>query len=124
MRLSKIGNQEGGAYSPYVVSKGMMYISGQLPIRDGEDTAVPGGIGPQTRQVLEQVERLLAMEGLGRDSVVMCRAYLEDVSMWAEFNRVYAEFFRGHKPARIAVAVGPMDFGACIELEAIAELPD
>ena len=100
-----------------------MYISGQLPVTAGAAEVVPGGIKAQTLCVLESMEALLKEEGLDRNSVIQCRAYLTDIGLWDEFNQVYAGFFGGHRPARAVIPVGPLLFGCNIELEAVAELP-
>ncbi|WP_238528351.1 RidA family protein [Acetonema longum] len=39
-------------------------------------------------------------------------------------NEVYAEFFGGHKPARIVVPVSELHFGCMVEIEAIAEVDE
>jgi len=116
------GGQPNASYSPYIVSGKTMYISGQLPIRGGVMEAVPGGIKAQTLCVLESMEALLAQEGLDRNSVVQCRAYLTDIALWYDFNEVYCEYFGSHRPVRAVIPVSPLLFNCNIELEAIAEL--
>ncbi|WDV44433.1 RidA family protein [Clostridiaceae bacterium M8S5] len=109
-------------YSPYVISGDMMYISGQLPIKDGVLKAVEGGIRQQAKQVLKNMYNLLKEEGLTKKNVVMCKAYITDIKYWEDFNEVYAEFFGDHKPARVVIPISPLSFGCNIELEAIAEI--
>jgi enamine deaminase RidA (YjgF/YER057c/UK114 family) len=40
---------------------------------------------------------------------------------WDIVNRIYAEFFGTHKPARVVVPTGRLHFGCLVEIEAIAE---
>ena len=115
--------QPNAAYSPYIISGSTMYISGQLPIKGGVMEAVSGGIKMQTLCVLENMEALLKQEGLDRNNVIQCRAYLTDISLWDDFNEVYCAFFSDHRPARAVIPVSPLLFYCNIELEAIAELP-
>ena len=46
------------------------------------------------------------------------------MSMWDEVNRIYAEFFGEHKPARVVVPTRNLHHGVMIEIEAIAEVPE
>ncbi len=111
-----------GHYSPGVVSNGMLYISGQLSI-DPDTRSIPsGGLETQVQQALVNLDRVLREAGLSRDSVVLCRVYIADIEGWDIVNKVYAEFFGTHKPARVVVPVGRLHFGCLVEIEAIAEL--
>ena len=111
-----------GHYSPGVVSNGMLYISGQLSI-DPDTRSIPsGGLETQVQQALVNLDRVLREAGLSRDSVVLCRVYIADIEGWDIVNRVYAEFFGTHKPARAVVPVGRLHFGCLVEIEAVAEL--
>ncbi|QQO09427.1 RidA family protein [Breznakiella homolactica] len=110
-----------GHYTPGIVSNGMLYISGQLSI-DPDTRKVPdGGIEEHAALALRNLDRVLAAAGLGRGSVVQCRIYLQDIDQWDAVNRLYAEFFGDHKPARIVIPVGKLHFGCLIEMEAVAE---
>jgi 2-iminobutanoate/2-iminopropanoate deaminase len=112
----------GGHYVPGVISNGMLYISGQLPV-DPETGVVPeGGVSAQARMALANVERILLAAGLSRENVVQCRVYVPDVEYWDEVNAVYAEFFGAHKPARVVVPSRDLHGGALVEIEAIAEM--
>jgi len=111
-----------GHYSPGVVSNGMLYISGQLSIDPDTRRLPEGGLEAHARQALANVDRVLREAGLGRDSVVLCRVYIADMEGWDIVNRVYAEFFGTHKPARAVVPVGRLHFGCLVEIEAVAEL--
>jgi enamine deaminase RidA (YjgF/YER057c/UK114 family) len=52
--------------------------------------------------------------------VVQCTAYIVDVRNWPEFNRVYADFFGGHRPARAVVPVPELHHGFLVELQMVA----
>lgn len=110
-----------GHYSAGVLSNGMLYISGQLSI-DPITRALPeGGIEEQARLALANVDRVLKEAGLGRECVVQCRIYVTDLGHWEAVNRVYAEFFGAHKPARAVVPVAALHYGCLVEIEAVAE---
>lgn len=111
-----------GHYTPGVISNGMLYISGQLSVDPDTREVAQGGIEEHARLALRNVERVLQAAGLTRESVVQCRIYVTDIEDWDAVNRVYAEFFGAHKPARVIVPVGRLHFGCRIEIEAIAEV--
>jgi enamine deaminase RidA (YjgF/YER057c/UK114 family) len=48
---------------------------------------------------------------------------LADISEWAEMNRVYVAYFPLHLPARSAMGVSGLVFGARVEIECLAMLP-
>ena len=98
----------------------MAYVSGQLPI--GPDGPLPpdADFERQARQVLANVRE--AVEGAGSDlsRVLKCTVYVSDIADWPEFNRLYAEMFGEHRPARAVVPVSPMHYGYRVEMDAIA----
>lgn len=110
-----------GHYSPAVISRGMVYVSGQLPI-DPDTKQIPAGIEAQTRLALANVERMLSACGSTKGDVVLCHVYVSDIADWDSVNAVYAAFFGNHKPARVVVPTRELHHGAKVEIEAMAEL--
>lgn len=115
--------QPAGHYSQAVVHEGLVYVSGQLPIlpetgplRSGEPLP---SIQDQTRQVLKNLEEILSAAGSGLNRVLKTTVYISDISLWPEVNRIYAEIFGDHKPARAVVPVNELHFGYQIEVEAV-----
>jgi 2-iminobutanoate/2-iminopropanoate deaminase len=99
-----------------------LYLSGQL----GTDSAgrlVPGGIGPETRQTLENIRAVLERAGGTMDDVVKCTVMLADMSDWGAMNREYVTFFPRKLPARSALGASGLALGARVEIECIAVLP-
>lgn len=111
-----------GHYSPGILSNGMLYISGQLPINPDTGMVEPGGLEEQASRALANIERVLQAACLGRENVVQCRVYITDIANWDAFNRIYACFFGAHKPARAVVPVPNLHHGCLVEIEAIAEV--
>ena len=113
-------SKPGGHYSHVVVHRGIAYVSGQLPI--GPDGPLPpdASFERQARQVLENVRA--AVEGAGSDlsRVLKCTVYVNDIGDWPEFNRLYAEAFGEHRPARAVVPVSPLHYGYRLEMDAVA----
>ena len=120
--LPKQVSENRGHYAPGIISNGMLYISGQLSVDPDTGRVAEGGIEEHTRLALRNVERILKEAGLARDSVVQCRVYITDIDLWDQVNRAYAEFFGGHKPARVVVPVPRLHFVCLVEIEAVAEV--
>ena len=55
----------------------MVFVSGQLGL-DGNDEIVAGGIGPETRQCLQNLKAVPAHAGAGLDDVTMVNVYMKD----------------------------------------------
>lgn len=113
-----------GHYTAGVISKGMLYVSGQLSIDPDTREVAKGDIKDHTRLALDNVDRVLKEAGVTRNDVVFCRVYTSDVKYWGPINEVYAEFFREHKPGRVVVSTTELHFGCLVEIEAIAEMPE
>ena len=110
----------GGHYSQALVANGFVFVSGQLPIKPGGGREIPAGIEAQTRQALFNVDAILRAANSGLDRVVSVTVYVTDISNWPEVNRVYADVFGQHRPARV-VAVSPqLHFGSLVEIQAVA----
>ena len=74
----------------------------------------------QAACVLDNLDAILRASGSSPSRVISCRVYVDDVENWPEFNRLYAAYFGGHKPARAVVPVPGLHYGLKLELEAIA----
>ncbi len=111
----------GGQYSPAVIANGFVYVSGQGPIRP-EDGGMPDGFAEQVRQTLRNLATVLGRAGATLSDVVKVNAFLADVTRFAEFDRVYREFFQDEPPAR--TTVGAQLVGIQVEIDGIAVLPE
>jgi reactive intermediate/imine deaminase len=99
---------------------GFVFVGGQVA-RD-ETGILTGGIETQTRQTMRNVAQALALAGCTLEDVVKTTVWLEDARDFAEFNRVYGEFFRGNKPTRSTIQ-GRNMVGTKVEIEVIAYKP-
>jgi reactive intermediate/imine deaminase len=110
----------GGHYSHVVVHRGVAYVSGQLPIAPDGPLPADATFERQARQVLANVRA--AVEGAGSDlsRVLKCTVYVTHIGDWPEFNRLYAEVFGEHRPARAVVPVSTLHYGYRLEMDAIA----
>lgn len=102
----------------------LLVLSGQIGAKPGTTAVVAGGIEPETRQVLANIDASLKRRGLGMQSVVKCTVMLADMKDWPAFNAIYATYFKkGRYPARSAMGVNGLALGAKVELECWAYSP-
>lgn len=113
-----------GHYVPGMISKGVLYVSGQLPMNHETGVMENGDIADQARRALHNVELVLKAAGTAKEMVTMCRVYIPDMDLWDEVNDIYAEFFGDHKPARVVVPTRNLHHGVLVEIEATAEMPE
>lgn len=107
--------------SPAVRAGDFVYVSGQVPV-DAEGQIVAGGIEAQTRQVMANIEAVLALAGATLDDVCKTTVWLEDARDFGAFNRVYMGYFPGGKPARSTVESRLM-IAAKVEIDVVAYRP-
>lgn len=112
-----------GPYSQGIAAGGFLFTAGQVPLDPATMTLVEGDIAAQTSRVLENLSAVLAASGCSLSNVVKTTVFLADLGDFAEMNRVYAERFGAHRPARSTVQVAKLPAGARIEIEVIARLP-
>jgi 2-iminobutanoate/2-iminopropanoate deaminase len=120
--VPKLSGVEPGPYpfSQVVEANGLVFLAGQVGDAPGTHGAVPGGIEPETRAVLDNVGRLLKAVGLGYNDVVRCTVYLRDFGDFAAMNAVYREYFPTDPPARATVGVTALAADYAIEIEVTA----
>jgi 2-iminobutanoate/2-iminopropanoate deaminase len=112
--------QPAGHYSQAIEHKGIVYVSGQLPIHPGNHSKHVGSIEAQTEQALSNLEAILKAAGSSKDRVLKVTIYVSDIALWDRVNAVYARFFGDHKPARAIVPTRELHFGFQIEIDALA----
>ena len=109
-----------GPYSQAILVGGMLYTSGQIALRP-DGTMVEGGVAEQTRQVLSNLSAVLEAAGGTLNDVIKTTIYLAEMEDFITVNRIYAEFFGDHRPARSTVAVKTLPKGALVEIDCIAQ---
>ena len=122
--ISKVQTEKApaaiGPYSQAVVIGDLVFTSGQIPINP-ETGAIEGAtIKEQAHQVCKNLKAVLEAAGSSLDKAVKTVCFLKEMSDFAEFNEVYAEYFTG-KPSRSCVAVKEIPKGVLVEVEVIAE---
>ncbi len=107
-------------FSKVVEAGGLVFLAGQVGDAPGVPGPVPGGIGAETRAVLDNVGRLLHAVGLDYPDVVKATVYLVDFDDFAAMNAVYREYFTAEPPTRATVGVTRLAGDFRIEIEVVA----
>jgi len=100
----------------------ILYLLGELGAKPGTLDLVPGGIGSETRQTLENIQATLHANGSDMSKVVKCLVMLADINEWPAMNDVYRTFFSAPYPARSALGASGLALGARVEIECMARL--
>ncbi len=109
-----------GPYSQAIVVGGWVFISGQIPINPLTGELVKTPFREAVKTVLNNVLEIVKSAGGNINNVVKVTVYMKDLSKFTEFNEIYSEFFKEHKPARAVVGVASLPKDADLMIEAIA----
>ena len=109
-----------GPYSQGVISGGLLFLSGQIPIDPQTGAVVDGDISAQTDQVLKNLMAVLKEAKIGPESVVKATVYLADMQDFAGMNEVYARYFGKEPPARTTIQAAALPRAVKIEVDLIA----
>lgn len=111
-----------GPYSQSVAAGGFLFVAGQMGVDASAGKLVEGGVEPQARKALENIQAIVRAAGASMDDVVKTTIFLADFESFKQVNGVYAGFFGGDAPARSTVEVGRLPLNALVEIEAIVSL--
>lgn len=101
-----------------------LFVSGTGPRKRGS-TEIPQGFEAQCRATLDNIQAILAEAGATFDDVVDVTVFL--TNMDADFktmNGIYAEYFKGQRPARTTVEVTKLPTPIAVEIKMVAYLSE
>lgn len=114
-----VSNASGLPFSPGIIAGNTIYVAGQ----EGEDEngkLVAGGIGPETKATLDNIEKILKAGGYDLKDVVNVTVYLADIKDFPEMNKVYKTVVPDPKPARATIQAAALVNNARVEIAVIA----
>jgi reactive intermediate/imine deaminase len=114
-------------FAPYVpgTKRGsLVFTAGQVALDREGKLVGEGDAKAQTRQVLQNLQAVLAEGGATLADVMKTTVYLADIGHFADMNDVYANFFGNEKPARTTVEARLARPEFLVEIEAIAVIAD
>ena len=109
-----------GPYAQGIMVNGLIFCSGQIAINPASGNIDVADAAGQAMQALVNLRAVLEAAGSGLDKVVKTTVFLTDIGDFPAVNKVYAEMFCGHTPARSTVQVARLPKSAKVEIEAIA----
>ena len=113
-----------GPYTHAVVSNGLVFCSGQVPLDPETGELVVGSIGAMTQRCLDNLSLVAEAAGAQLSDAVRMGIYVTDMNTFKEVNEAYAAYFESDAPARSTVAVVALPLGAQVEIDAVIALPD
>lgn len=107
-------------YSHAVRAGDFLFVTGQLAEDPQSGHINQGAIADQTRQVMENLERVLKHTQTGFDRVVMARIFVTDFRYYETVNEVYTSYCKqGHLPSRTTVGVTALAGFGDVEIDLI-----
>jgi 2-iminobutanoate/2-iminopropanoate deaminase len=114
-----------GPYSHAVISNGLLFCSGQVPLDPATGELIDGGVGDQTRRCLDNLATVCSAAGAQLSDAVRLTVYASELAGdWADINEAYGSYFGDGPPARVAIGVAALPKGARVEIDAVVALPD
>jgi len=112
-----------GAYSDGVLVNGFLFVSGQASVDFKTSAFVLGTIEEETIRTLNNIKAIVERAGATMQDVVKCTVHLSDIKDFDRYNKVYAGYFTGIKPARTTVQ-SVLAENIKVEIDAIVKMPD
>jgi len=107
-------------YSPAMKAGNLVFISGQIALRDGE--MVTDSFEAEVKQAFANLAEVIANNGALLSNIVKTTVFLTSIDNLTTMNELYGEFFADHWPARSTVAVAALPRGASFEIEAVVDV--
>ena len=107
-------------FSPATQLGNLLFLSGSGALDPQTHKLVPGPIGNQVRQCLENLKTVLEAAGSSLDKVLKCTVFLTDIADFQAMNAMYHTYFPVNPPARTTVAVKELPGQSPVEIECIA----
>lgn len=111
-----------GAYSDGVLVGGFLFVSGQASVDFKTSAFVLGTIEEETTRTLDNIKAIIEKAGATMDDVVKCTVHLSDIKDFDRYNKIYASYFTGIKPARTTVQ-SVLAENIKVEIDAIVKMP-
>jgi len=109
-----------GPYSQSVAAGGFLFVSGQIALHPASGQLITGDVESETRQVMANIQAILAEAGLDFTSIVKTSIFLKDMNDFARVNEIYGSYFIDNFPARETVQVAALPKNVNVEISVIA----
>ena len=109
-----------GPYSQSVAAGGFLFVSGQIALHPESNQLITGDIESETRQVMANIQAILAEAGLDFSSIVKTSIFLKDMNDFVRINEIYGSYFTDNFPARETIQVAALPKNVNVEISVIA----
>ena len=109
-----------GPYSQAILIKGVLYVSGQIPLNPMNGILEVDSVETATNRVLLNIKSLVEEAGMSLSNIVKCSIFLKNMDDFSIVNSVYATYFSENPPARETVQVAKLPLDVPIEISCIA----
>jgi len=107
-------------FSPATQLGNLLFLSGSGAHDPQTHKVVPGPIGNQVKQCLENLKVVLEAAGSSMSKVLKCTVFLTDIADFPAMNEVYHSYFPANPPARTTIAAKDLPGNSPVEIECIA----
>ncbi|MEE9573849.1 MAG: Rid family detoxifying hydrolase [Candidatus Neomarinimicrobiota bacterium] len=112
-----------GYYSQAIVSNGLVYTAGQIPLDPKTGEIISDDFTEQVKQTLNNIEAVLNAAGTDLKKSIKLTVFVTNLSNYPELNSVFKKQFNGvDPPARSVVEVSALPKDVLVEIDCIATL--
>lgn len=117
-------NEPISHYTDAVRFGDLLFISGLAPVDEHLNLVGGDDVAAQTRQLFENMDRILKAAGASFADILKVTVYLTDVNDRQAVNVVRQEFFGDARPASTLIGIAELVVpGMKIEVDAVAGIP-
>ncbi|MBI4744067.1 MAG: NTP transferase domain-containing protein [Actinobacteria bacterium] len=109
-----------GPYSQAIRAKGMVFVSGQIPIIPESGEIFKGSIKNQAELIFNNIEKILIASDSSLSNIVKISVFMRNLDDFGELNSVFKEVFKISPPARETVQVSRLPLDVDIEISVVA----
>ena len=103
-------------YSQAIQVQDFIFLAGQIGMDFEKGILVNEDITAQTKQLLENTQRILEAAGSSLDEIVRVMIFITDIHELGKMNEVFAQYIR-NQPAKTVAVVSALYGGAKVEME-------
>ena len=112
-----------GTYTQGVMVGDTVYLSGQIGL-DPVTMQMVDGIDAQIHRVFQNLRAVASAADSSFNDLVKLNVYLTNLDHFAKVNEIMAVYFRTPYPARAAVGVAELPYGALVEMDGVLVIQD
>jgi 2-iminobutanoate/2-iminopropanoate deaminase len=112
-----------GFYSQAIVSNGLVYTAGQIPLDPNTGEVISDDFTMQVEQTIKNVNSILKEAGTDILRSIKLTVFITDLGKYSELNAVFKDTFQDvEPPARSVVEVSALPKDVMVEIDCIATL--